>query len=366
MPGRSAIRGQRACRLRVRHVLAVALVLAAGSAAAAARGPFGPFAGYLWIGKVISVRASWTVPRILPGSRIGLGANWIGAQGLGTNAPFIQIGAIEDHSPTIRGRQARSVYLPFWSDTLRHFHAQVLPITIAPGDHLSARLARSRGRWELWLSDDTTGAAVHFYTREEARFGFKYAEWLEEDPSSSTHRPLPYPNLAAVHFRDVQVNGAVPVSSRLHSQWLSLPGRDLAPTRFLDGSFTLHDAVSTPAGRRYLALAAPFNGAADAFDAQIGHWTARTSAQRVRSACLPMAAAIRVDIRALGGSPWPARSRRLIAVLIRRTRVILHDVRAGALTGPPGALAVKRAWFRDGRVLGHVAQLVRRTLALPH
>src|SRR5581483_11142760 len=60
--------------------------------------PYGPFAGYLWLGPVYSVRAQWNVPRVLPGSPISRAATWIGAQGDGSPGPFIQVGVTEERS----------------------------------------------------------------------------------------------------------------------------------------------------------------------------------------------------------------------------------------------------------------------------
>jgi hypothetical protein len=58
--------------------------------------PFGPFAGYAWIGSVHSVGASFTVPRIAGGSALSAAGTWIGVQGAGPPDRFVQIGATEN------------------------------------------------------------------------------------------------------------------------------------------------------------------------------------------------------------------------------------------------------------------------------
>src|ERR1700689_3489949 len=54
--------------------------------------PFGAFAGYTWLGTAVeSVGASFTVPRIAGGSPLSEAGTWIGVQGQGPPARFVQI-----------------------------------------------------------------------------------------------------------------------------------------------------------------------------------------------------------------------------------------------------------------------------------
>src|SRR5579864_1176198 len=82
-------------RLQVALVaLTVALTVLVGALlrGASSSWSFGRFAGYAWRGRVASVQASWTVPRIRRVSPPGHAGTWIGAQAPGALGPFVQIG----------------------------------------------------------------------------------------------------------------------------------------------------------------------------------------------------------------------------------------------------------------------------------
>src|ERR1700678_1896740 len=98
--------------------------------------PFGPFAGYVWIGGVHSIGASFTVPRIAGGSALSDASTWIGVQGQGPPTRFVQIGAVESRFWFPRKQKTANVYYTFWSDTTQHYKAQLL-FGVSPGDTLS-------------------------------------------------------------------------------------------------------------------------------------------------------------------------------------------------------------------------------------
>jgi len=100
--------------------------------------PFGPFAGYAWIGKVQSVGASFTVPRIASGSPLSEAGTWIGMQGAGPPARFVQIGALEGRFWSRQEEKTVDLYTTFWSDTARHFKPQPL-FPVSAGDTLSLK-----------------------------------------------------------------------------------------------------------------------------------------------------------------------------------------------------------------------------------
>lgn len=77
--------------------------------------PFGTFAGYVWHGRVASVQASWTMPRIVSGSPLGFAATWIGAQGPGALRPFIQIGANEQRGLSRTGGDVHAQHLRIYA-----------------------------------------------------------------------------------------------------------------------------------------------------------------------------------------------------------------------------------------------------------
>ena len=82
-----------------------------------------------------------------------------------------------------------------------------LPLTISPGDHISASVTTdSHGSFTLALSDTTTGK--HFTTTQTLTTAkLKSAEVIAEAPSSGTG-VLPLTNFGKVNFSNAQVNGA--------------------------------------------------------------------------------------------------------------------------------------------------------------
>jgi hypothetical protein len=219
-------------------VLVAVLVHAAISPKA--RGRYGPFAGYLWSGRVSSIDASWRVPRILSGSPAGGAATWIGAQRTDGPGPFIQIGTNENRATV--ALETSNYYYAFWSDPKVHFAPQSLG-RVDPGDYVSASMVLAAGAWHLHLTDHTRHFSYAYSTSQEASSQFGVAEWLEEDPTSSdTNKVIPYPRLTTVSFQQLVVNGAPPQAGDLYPQWLSLPGMNLAPSAVLGDQFDVSPA----------------------------------------------------------------------------------------------------------------------------
>jgi hypothetical protein len=216
-------------------VVVLVAVLVHAAISPKARGTFGPFAGYLWTGTVSSIDASWRVPRILPGSAPGGAATWIGAQRTDGPGPFIQIGTNENR--TTVALETSNYYYAFWSDPKVHFAPQSLG-RVDPGDYVSASMVLASGVWHLHLTDHTRQSSYAHSTSQEANSHFGVAEWLEEDPTSSdTNKVIPYPQLTTVRFQQLAVNGAPPRAVDLYSQWLSLPGMNLAPSAVVGDQF---------------------------------------------------------------------------------------------------------------------------------
>jgi hypothetical protein len=346
--------------------LAVAFLLLAGAVFGGKRSSwsFGPFAGYVWRGRVSSVRASWKVPRILPGSPRGVAGTWIGAEapGIGEHGPFIQIGVNE------RRAGSANSYYAFWSDTKQHFHPQYL-FHLNAGDDLSASLTlarKPRRRWTLVISDTSTGKSARFSTGDEARASFNEAEWTQEDVTDGeTLKPYPYPRLAKVEFRRLEVNSTAPTDADLYSTWMSVARGNLAPTPLYDDSFTLRRATVSSAGGQYLHIVTPINAANMTFGAQLARWSAKTPYAQIESASASFIAALHSGIRALASARWPARVRSLIHSLIGSARVVLGQTRPPALLTTATLVAWRSALTRAGAASSHVGQLIRRALGLP-
>jgi hypothetical protein len=140
-------------------LVALSLVVVLGSskpaieeqAALPATGPlasFGTFAGYVTSANVSTISAQWRVPVLLPTSKNGEAATWIGAQGSSSPLAFIQIGTIESriNGETIEPTESDSA---FWSDT----HLDYYPVTITGlvhgGELIRAEMIATAVGWRL-------------------------------------------------------------------------------------------------------------------------------------------------------------------------------------------------------------------------
>jgi hypothetical protein len=343
--------------------LSAVLVLAgAALGAGRARWSFGSFAGYVWRGQVKSVQASWTVPRIVGGPS-GAAGTWIGAQAPG--GAFIQIGTKERSvRPFALGARSTS-YQAFWSDPTHHFRTELL-FRVYAGDNISASLTQADRRWTLAIVDRTSGASARFSTRDEASASFNQAEWQQEDPrAGATGKPVPYPGLTAVRFRRLAVNSLVPDYADLYSVWMSVDGGNFAPSPLRHGSFTLDRATVSSIGAKYLDLAMPEDAVTGTFIAQMNRWTAATPSSQIESARLTFTAALRSDLRALGGTRWPMRTQPLVRSLIRSTRVLLNHTQSRPAASSTGLRGWVSVWTHDGSAVGRAGHLVRRALKLP-
>jgi hypothetical protein len=319
---------------------------------------FGHFAGYLWLGHVTSVQASWSVPRIALGSS-GLAGTWIGAEGPGA---FIQIGTTEASFRPFELAPLETSYHAFWSDPTHHFRAQRL-FSVHPGDRMSASLTLADGRWTLVIADKTTGRAAHFSTHDEVGPPFKRADLLQEDPGGS--HPAPYPRLIAVRLDHIKVNGTAPKYADLYSQWMSVNGGNWAPTPLSHASFSLRPATVSPLGARYLAIAAPEDAATITFVHQMGEWASTTSPTQITSETSTFATALHDNVNTLAAVHWPRRGLRLVRSLIRCAGVLL----AHTQTAVPESLTARHTWMaiwaHDAAAIGHAGHALRRFLRLP-
>ncbi len=346
--------------------LAVALTVLPDAALGAQRSPwsFGKFAGYVWQGRVESVRASWSVPGVRRGS-VGRAGTWIGAQAPGTPGPFIQIGTNEVSFHPFPLGPSVTAYYAFWSDTTNHFHPHFL-FRVARGDDVSASLALVSGRWRLAIVDKTSSATARFSTGEEARASFSLAEWLQEDVTDgTTGKPFPYPRLTDLRFRRLAVNSATPAYADLYSQWMSANGANWAPSPLHRDSFALHRATVNSIGARYLQIAAGEDMATKVFVPQMAGWTATTPGSQIAAACSTFAAALRKSLHALASTPWSPRVRRHIHSLIRSTGVLLTLSQSPPSASPADLRAWTSKWARDSTALAHAAHLIRRALKIP-
>jgi hypothetical protein len=358
--------GEEWMRARWLRVVTAAIALGLGAAACGGGSPsagalssFGHMAGYVRSGPVTAVAGSWSVPR-MSGAGEAHASTWIGAQGPGPSLrpPFIQVGTVEDRA------FAHPVYRAFWTDTRHGFHPQIL-FTVRPGDAVSTALGLTAGRWRVDIVDTTSGRRASFSTREEATAEFNLAEWLQEDPSQTSGRAMRYPELSTLRMRALAVNGAAPRYDDVFAQWMSLPGRELAPTPLGGGAFAITRTALTPAARRYLALSRPQDASARRVDTEAARWTTGTPAREIKRVSAAAAASERRAADALARAAWPAPAQAPIRSLVRELRLEAAIFAASARRAPASPAAWRGRFANITPRLLAFAHEVRRALHLP-
>lgn len=321
---------------------------------------FGHMAGYVWTGNVTSVGAAWSVPRMKAGSGAAHASTWIGAQERNPvrPPPFIQVGTVED-----RASSADPVYGAFWTDTTRGFHPQIL-FHVRPGDVVASALVLAAGRWLVSIKDTTSGRRAAFSTSEEGAASFSLAEWLQEDPSDHSGKVARYPRLSTVRMSALAVNGAPARYADVFAQWMSLPDGNLAPTPVRHDAFAITRAVLSPAGERYLEIAAPRTAAAHRIDQAAASWTNRTPAGEIRRASAAAAASAHAYADRLAQATWPVVAQGPISDLVREVGVEVAILRSAARHAPSPAIWRRRVQQVGPLLQGFVHQ-VRRALHLP-
>jgi hypothetical protein len=147
-----------------------------------------------------SVSASWVEPTGKCTSGTSYSSFWVGLDGY-SSSTVEQTGTSVDCS-------GGSPQYYAWFEMYPKF-PKTLPLTIKPGDHISASVTTDgAGNFTLSLSDTTTGK--HFSTTKVLTTAkLKSAEVIAEAPSSgSTGQVLPLTNFGKVNFTAAKFNGA--------------------------------------------------------------------------------------------------------------------------------------------------------------
>jgi hypothetical protein len=294
--------------------------------------PFGPFAGYAWLGRVHSVGASFTVPRIASGSALSEAGTWIGVQGQGPPARFVQIGEIEGRFWSPQKRKTLDVYFAAWSDTARDYKAKPL-FPVSPGDTLSASLTLANKQWTLAITDDTSREKARFSIGDEVGVPFNQAEWTQEDPGSEDNHAR-YPQMTAPVFQHLTVNSTepAPAHSVLYSQWMSVSHGNLAPTVVRNDSFTLQRAPAvSAAGTQYVRLYSPAAAALQKFAHERSGWTPKTPYGHIVSASSQLTEATQRASRALLSARWSMQISGLVRSSTHTETAFVEQARPPAL-----------------------------------
>ncbi len=152
------------------------------------------WSGYLATnGTFTAVFGSWNATRATGnGTSISADSTWIGIGGV-TSGDLIQVGT--QNIIAANGQVSTSAFYELLPD-----YAQVIPsITVSQGDNMTASIYQlSVGQWTIVITDTTNGQS---YTINVAyASSLSSAEWIEEDPSFSFRRQIPFDNFQVTYF----------------------------------------------------------------------------------------------------------------------------------------------------------------------
>jgi hypothetical protein len=328
--------------------------------------PFGAFAGYAWTGRVESIGASFTVPRIAQGSPRGQAATWIGVQGQGPPARFAQVAVIESRYWSARAQRTIDRYAAVWADRASHFLPATL-FNVGPGDTISARLSSAAGGWRLVIADQKSGRYASLLVREPSDPSSMQAEWTQEDPGFPTNHAR-YPQIEAPRFEDLRINGRRPSPGylALFSRWMSVDHRTLAPSAVRGDSFTLEEAPAlSPAAAQYLRLTDAEHDAVVTFDAERSSWTSATPHEQIAAAVSQLDEASEAAGRALLSARWPNGVASRVRTAADADAALLDQAKSPAFFTSGGFAAWNAELTRAWRVAGVAGAKLRLALGLP-
>jgi hypothetical protein len=211
---------------RATFVLAAALVTAplghsSLPAGGAVRTVSPHWAGYVTTGgSFTEVQATWVQPQVRCDRPDSSASFWIGLGGATANATGLeQIGTSADCS---------SNFLPSysaWYELIPVPAAPVeLPITVSPGETVSATVAVREGAVMLAIRNISTGEASAVETVVDD-VDLSSAEWIAEAPSACVMHcaTLPLADFGAVSFREASAVAAAHAGAIRDSAWVAHP-----------------------------------------------------------------------------------------------------------------------------------------------
>jgi hypothetical protein len=178
------------------------------------------WSGYLATGASFSgISGSWIAPSPTGISgETSADASWIGIGGVTTD-DLIQVGTQD----TIR--LAGQVSTAAFYELLPGVSEIVPDITVTPGDAMSASLAKlTANEWNISITDTTNHQS--YATTVSYASSQSSAEWIEEDPSFSNLRLIPFDNFGTVSFTNS--------SATASGSTLSIAGSQASPITLLN------------------------------------------------------------------------------------------------------------------------------------
>lgn len=165
------------------------------------------WSGYRLAGSFSAVSGSWVVSSVMPSSGTTYASTWIGIGG-SSRRSLMQTGTESD---VING----VVHYGAWWEILPAPEKVITRITVRPGDHMTASIARDIGKqWTISITDVTSGESITS-SRHFQRSGTS-AEWIVERPQfGRTLATLSH--YGSTTFSNLTANGAAPGLNRSES-----------------------------------------------------------------------------------------------------------------------------------------------------
>jgi hypothetical protein len=152
------------------------------------------WSGYIAANAVFTtISGSWTATSpTANGSGTSADGTWIGIGGVTSN-DLIQVGT--ENTFSLGGNETTSAFY----ELLPNVSQSVPGITVNPGDSMSASITEtSSGEWDITINDITDNQTATL--NESYTSSLSSAEWIEEDPSYSSHRQIPFDNFGSASF----------------------------------------------------------------------------------------------------------------------------------------------------------------------
>jgi hypothetical protein len=152
------------------------------------------WSGYMaTTGSYSAISASWTATSPTGnGSTTSADSTWIGIGGV-TTSDLIQVGT--QNIVAANGQVSPGAFY----ELLPNVSQTVPGITVAVGDTMSASLTQiSAGQWTIHIVDTTNGES--YTSTVTYASSNSSAEWIEEDPSFSSRRLIPFDNFGTASF----------------------------------------------------------------------------------------------------------------------------------------------------------------------
>jgi len=125
-------------------------------------------------GPFTSAAGQWTVPSVAASRRSTFSSSWVGIDGF-NNSNLIQTGTEQDY-------YNGSAHYNAWWEILPAAETVITTISVSPGDHMSATIARVSGQsFKITITDTSNGQS--FNITQTYNGPLTSVEWIQEAPT---------------------------------------------------------------------------------------------------------------------------------------------------------------------------------------